>query len=141
MPFPVHSLTLKNAQFDIISEHLLVGICLSCYTSPEMYENLLGWMRHSASQWKMQQSRSEKAPHTKHTEKMRGKSPILVPLSFLEQLHFSSHESREEFYLGVRNTVLLQGCFYVLLGWLARSIFFKNGFRTLLSFAPRNVFI
>lgn len=48
----------------------------------------------------------------------------LVPLSFLEQLHFSSHKSREEFYLGVRNRVLLQGCFYVLLDWLARSIFF-----------------
>lgn len=36
-------------------------------------------------------------------------------------------ESREEFYLGVRNTVLLEGCFYVSLDWLARSIFFKNG--------------
>lgn len=74
-------------------------------------------------------------------KKNRGKSPILVPLSVLEQLYFSSHKSREEFYLAVRNTVLLQGCFYVSLDWLARSIFLNNGSRNLLSFAPRNVLI
>lgn len=34
------------------------------------------------------------------------------------------YKSREEFYLVVRNTVLPQGCFYVSLDWLARSIFF-----------------
>lgn len=35
IPFPVHSLTLKNPQFDIISEHLLVGYLLTLLCIPK----------------------------------------------------------------------------------------------------------
>lgn len=74
----------------------------------------------------------------KADDKKTGKSPILVLLSVLEQLYFTSQGKNFTLVWGI---VLLQGCFYVSLDWLARSIFLKNGSRTLLSFAPRNVFI
>lgn len=69
-------------------------------------------MSHFGPRGRRCDSSSEKASCIKQmTKKNRGKSPISVPLSVLEQFYFSSHKSREEFYLGVRNTVLLKGAF------------------------------